>query len=63
MIVKHGILLSLKLNVCEKNYLFSLLIFLSLFVLVLKNKIDETTKLPKTKIIFLIDGIPHYVRG
>jgi hypothetical protein len=50
----------LKVECMLTKYIFS---YLSLFSLVLKNKIYETTKLPKTKIIFLIDGIPHYVRG
>ncbi|CAF0977866.1 unnamed protein product [Rotaria sordida] len=27
------------------------------------QKNSETTKIPKTKIVFVIDGIPHYVRG
>lgn len=45
----------------EKKLIF--LNNISLFVLVLTNKISEISKLPKTKIIFIINGIPHYVRG
>jgi hypothetical protein len=47
----------------EKPISNFLLFFIHLFSLVLTTKSVEMKKLPKTKIIFLIDGIPHYVRG